>query len=292
MTSRAQDIRGFIPPPALYQDVVKAAIQEDLGHGDITTACTIDPDIKGKARIMAKEKGVLAGLFVSMEVFRQVDPELSFSEIREEGTLFESGDVLLYISGGASSLLMAERVALNFLQRLCGIATLSRRYAQRIKDTGCRVVGTRKTTPNLRILEKYAIRVGGAGNHRFSLSDGILIKDNHISACGGIRHAVAAAKAKAPHPLKVEVEVTSLDQMREAIETGADAVLLDNMGTDQVKQAVELAKKMKPGIILEASGGINLDNIHAYAATGVDIVSSGSLTHSFRSIDLSMKIAI
>ncbi len=287
-----QDFKGFIPPRALYKDIVKAALLEDLGHGDITTSCTIAPDIQGEAEISAKEEGVLAGLFVAMEAFVQVEPSLKFSNILPEGTQFDTGDVLISVSGRASAIVMAERTALNFLQRLCGIATLSWRYCQKIKDTACRVVGTRKTTPNLRLLEKYAVRVGGAFNHRFSLSDGILIKDNHITACGGISKAVQSAREKAPHGLKIEVEVTDLEQMKEAIWAGADAILLDNMTPSQIREAVSIGKAIRKELIMEASGGITYDNIEKFAATGVDVISSGALTHSFKSIDLSLKLKL
>ncbi len=290
--AQAPGINSFIPPRALYEKTVRSALMEDVGHGDVTTACTVDENTLGTGRIIAKEKGVLAGLFVAIEAFRQVDQELSFSGVMEEGSSFQEGETLLAIRGRASSILMAERVALNFLQRLCGIATLSRRFFEKLKGTSCRVVGTRKTTPNLRLLEKYALRAGGAMNHRFSLSDGILIKDNHIAACGGITAAVTAARQRAPHTLKIEVEVTDLDQMKEAIDAGADILLLDNMNPEEIKTAVAAARNLDPGIVLEASGGINLENIREYASTGVDIVSSGALTHSFKSIDLSLKLKL
>ncbi len=283
---------AFIPPRMLYRHIVNSALMEDVGHGDITTACTVDRDTTGTGRIIAKESGVLAGLFVALEAFRQVDQGLSFDNIAEEGTRFEKGHCLLEIKGRVSSILMAERVALNFLQRLCGIATLAAALCKRIEGTGCRVVGTRKTTPNLRILEKYALRAGGAFNHRFSLSEGILIKDNHIASCGGITSAVASARQKAPHTLRIEVEVTDLDELKEAVQAGADLLLLDNMSPEQVKEASALARKLNPGILLEASGGINQDNILEYAQSGVNIISSGSLTHSFKSIDLSLKITL
>ncbi len=292
MTFKQVDPSGFVPPRLLYRDIVRSTLLEDMGHGDITTSCTVDPNTHALADILAKEEGILAGLFVAMEAFSQVDQALEFSNLMKEGTLFHKGDVLLSISGRASSILMAERTALNFLQRLCGIASLSWKYCQKIQGTNCRVVGTRKTTPNLRILEKYAVRAGGGFNHRFSLSDGILIKDNHIAACQGISQAVKAARAKAPHGLKIEVEVTDIDQMKEAIWAGADAVLLDNMTPSEIGRAVGIGKGLKPDLIIEASGGITLENIDRFAATGVDIISSGALTHSFKSIDLTLKIKL
>ncbi len=285
-------LKSFIPQRLLYADTVRAALMEDAGHGDITTSCTMERDQTAHARIIAKEEGILAGLFVAMEAFRQVDGELSFGETMEEGAHFRKGEILLTVTGRASTLLVAERVALNFLQRLCGIATLARRFCESLQGTTCRIVGTRKTTPNLRILEKYALRAGGAMNHRFSLSDGILIKDNHIAACGGITQAVTAARRKAPHTLKIEVEVTDLSGVKEAIDAGADALLLDNMTPAQAREAVKRARGLNPGILLEASGGITLENARNYAESGVDVISSGSLTHSFKSIDLSLKITI
>lgn len=292
MKMASSGIEQFAPPRLFYRDIVKSALMEDAGHGDITTSCTLMADAPGQAEIIAKEEGRVAGLFVAREAFLQVDPEIEFPAAKEEGFNFKKGDILLGIRGRISSILLAERVALNFLQRLCGIATLSWRYCQRIQGKGCRVVGTRKTTPNLRILEKYAVRAGGALNHRFSLSDGILIKDNHIAACGGIAQAVKRDRQMAPHTLKIEVEVTDIAELKEAISAGADAVLLDNMDPDKIRDAVAVARKMKPAVILEASGGINLENIDLYADTGVDVISSGALTHSFKSIDLSLKIKI
>ena len=292
MKSKNAGIKAFIPPTALYRDIVRSALLEDVGHGDITTSCTIEADTRGLGEIIAKEEGRLAGLFVAVEAFRQVDPGLSFSETLEEGESFHEGDTLIAVKGRASSILMAERVALNFLQRLCGIATLAKRYCEQIDGTGCRLVGTRKTTPNLRILEKYALRAGGAMNHRFSLSDGILIKDNHIAACGGISEAVRAARERAPHTLKIEVEVTDIEEMKEAISAGADAVLLDNMTPDEITRAAGMARQLKPGLLIEASGGINLENVGQFAAAGADIISSGALTHSFKSVDLSLKLKI
>ncbi len=292
MIRKEVGIEQFVPPRALYQDIVRAALMEDVGHGDITTACTIDPEESTSAKIVAKEPGVLAGLFVAREAFLQMDPEARFPISIAEGTLFDKGSVLLEIRAGTNPILMAERVALNFLQRLCGIATLARQYCRETEGTKCRVVGTRKTTPNMRILEKYAVRAGGCLNHRFSLSDGILIKDNHIAACGNITRAVQAARQNAPHGLKIEVEVTSQEEMKEAVAAGADAILLDNMDPAEIREALQAARQMAPSILVEASGGITLKNVRQFAETGVDILSSGELTHSFKSIDLSLKIKL
>ena len=280
------------PPRLPNRDIVKQALHEDHGHGDINTESTVDPEKAGRAEIIAKEDGVLAGLFVAEEAFLQIDPDIAFDLEFEEGSPFNRGEIILSISGRLRSILMAERVALNFLQRLCGIATQAARYVREVEGLGCRVVGTRKTTPCLRFLEKYAIRAGGALNHRFSLSDGILIKDNHIAACGSIQEAVQKARQSVPHTLKIEVEVSDMDQLREAISAGADAILLDNMDVEQTAKAVKVAREMNPAVLIEASGGITLENIRQYAETGVDIISSGSLTHSFKSVDLSLRVKL
>jgi len=279
-------------PRILFKDLVCKALLEDIGEGDITTRSCVDRKSKAVAWIVAKEDGLLAGLFVAKEVFCQVDRHLTFVDGLEEGHAFVKGDTLLTIEGRASSILMAERVALNFLQRLCGIATLTRKYAQKLEGSACRIVGTRKTTPGLRCLEKYAVRIGGGFNHRFCLSDGILIKDNHIAACGSVTEAISRARKHAPHTLKIEIEVAGFEELKEAIEAGADVIMLDNMTVEQLKEAVAFARFRRPHIVLEASGGVTLENVKEIAATGVDIVSSGALTHSYKSIDLSLKLNI
>ncbi len=279
-------------PKILFEDSVKSALKEDIGTGDVTTSALIHPDTWGSARIIAKEDGILAGLFVAMETFLQVDDTISFEEALSEGSFFKKGQELLVIKGRVSSMLLAERVALNFLQRLCGIATLTKEFVERIKDLNTRIVGTRKTTPGLKILEKYAIRIGGGCNHRMNLSDGILIKDNHIAAVGSIKDAVRRARNYSPHTLKVEIEVTDINDLKEAINKGADIVMLDNIKPEQIKKAVEVAKKIRKDVLLEASGGVTLENVREIAKTGVDIISVGALTHSFKSIDLSLKINI
>ncbi len=278
------------PHPFLYREIVERALHEDLNHGDITTLCTIAPGQRSDAVIVAKESCVVAGVFVAMEAFRLIDADVRFSSVAEEGSRIDSGDSLLEVHGYSSALLAAERVALNFLQRLCGTATMSSRFVEAVNGTGVRVVDTRKTTPGFRLLEKYAVRVGGCLNHRFDLSDGILIKDNHIAACGSVGAAVRRALENAPHTLRVEVEVTSLEQLREAVEAGADVLLLDNMNISELTEAVEYARSLKPGLILEASGGVTLENVRKIAETGVDVISSGVLTHSAPAVDLSMRI--
>jgi len=279
-------------PSILFKGLVKQALLEDIGEGDVTTRSCVREDINGVARIVAKEDGVLAGLFVAKEVFKQIDESMVFTATLEEGQAFSEGDTLLTVEGRASSILMAERVALNFLQRLCGIATLTRKYVEEIDGLRCKIVGTRKTTPTLRCLEKYAVRLGGGFNHRFCLSDGVLIKDNHIAACGSVTEAISRARMYAPHTLKIEVEVTDFDELKEALEAGADVIMLDNMTVSQLKEAVGLARSIRPDVVLEASGGVNLENVREIAATGVDVVSSGTLTHSYKSIDLSLKLNI
>ena len=220
----------------------------------------------------------------------QMDPDIQFKEIREEGSEVSSGDAVMGLYGKLAAILQAERVALNFLQRLCGIATLTGDFVKELSGLPCRLVDTRKTTPGIRLLQKYAVRVGGGHNHRYGLSDGLLIKDNHITACGSIKESITRARAKAPHTLLLEIEVTGIEELEEAIGAGADAVLLDNMDPATLKDAVSLARRLKPRIILEASGGIRLENVREIAQTGVDIISVGLLTHSAGASDLSLRV--
>ncbi|MHB8997546.1 MAG: carboxylating nicotinate-nucleotide diphosphorylase [Armatimonadota bacterium] len=269
-------------------DLVARALAEDIGHGDITTQLTIPAGINGRAVFVAKQAGVLSGLYVAEECFRQVDPTVRFEALKAEGEAFAVGDMLAVATGPAASLLSAERVALNFLQRLCGIAALTREFVDRISDTQARIVDTRKTTPGLRLLEKAAVRAGGGSNHRFALYDGILLKDNHIAVAGGVSQAVLAARAGAPHTLKIEVEVTNQQELGEALASGADIVLLDNMSLEQLEEAVALAGGR---VVLEASGGVNLDTVSDIAQTGVHLISVGALTHSASAIDISLQIA-
>ncbi len=276
------------PHPLLFRPIVELALSEDLGTGDITTEATISPDSQGKACIVAKEEAVIAGTFVAGEVFHLVDPGLKIDVKVAEGEEVEKGAVVLEVKGGIPSILIAERTALNFLQHLSGVATLARRFARAVSRFSCRVVDTRKTTPGMRVLEKYAVRVGGCSNHRMDLSSGVLIKDNHIAACGSAEEAVRRARAWVPHGLKIQVEVSNLKELRAAIEAGADALLLDNMDISVLKEAVSLARSMDPKVLLEASGGITLENVRDVAETGVDIISSGALTHSAKAVDLSL----
>ncbi|MCE5240446.1 carboxylating nicotinate-nucleotide diphosphorylase [bacterium] len=269
------------------QAIVARALAEDIGPGDITSELAVPPHVRARGCFLAKQPGVLSGLYVAQECFRQVDPTVEFHALTSEGSVFSAGDQLAEVAGPARSLLTAERVALNFLQRLCGVATLTREFANRVAGTKARIVDTRKTTPGLRLLEKRAVRAGGGHNHRFALYDGVLLKDNHIAVAGGVAPAVAAARAGAPHTLKIEVEVTSLPQLEEALAAGADVALLDNMTPAMMAQAVALAGGR---LLLEASGGINLDNVAAVAETGVDLISVGALTHSARAIDISLEL--
>jgi len=269
------------------ETLIRHALAEDIGSGDVTTQAVIPEETRGSARIIAKEPLVVAGTQVAQRVFLLVDPSLRVELHRQDGSHTRPGEVILEVSGGVSTMLMAERTALNFLQRLSGIATLTRAFVDRVAGTSARIVDTRKTTPGWRRLEKAAVRAGGGCNHRFGLYDGVLIKDNHIAAVGGVGPAMAAIRWKIPHTLKIEVEVETLDQLAEAIAVGADTVLLDNMAPAVMAEAVRRAGGR---LTLEASGGISLDNVKEVAETGVDLISVGALTHSARAVDISMEI--
>jgi len=267
--------------------LIGSALDEDIGSGDITTACTVPQTAVGKGFIVAKEPLVLAGITVAKRVFLTVNSDLEVALLLEDGSRAMPGERLLEVTGNLAAILMAERTALNFLQRLSGIATLTRSFVDKVANTSVRILDTRKTTPGWRFLEKAAVKAGGGYNHRFGLYDGILIKDNHIVAAGGIRQAVTAVRACETTLLKVQVEVETLDQLAEAISAGSDAVLLDNMDIDTMAEAVQRAGGR---ILLEASGGITLENVREVAATGVDLISAGALTHSARAVDMSMEI--
>jgi len=267
--------------------IVEAALAEDVGPGDVTTRAVVPPEQPASGRFLAKAEGVLAGLPVMVEVMAAVDPATRVHLLLADGAEVSPGQVLAEVAGAARSLLTAERVALNFLQRLSGVATLTARMVAAVQGTGAVIVDTRKTTPGLRALEKYAVRVAGGRNHRFGLFDGVLIKDNHVALAGGVGPAVALARAHAPHSLRVEVEVQTLEQMEEALAAGADAVLLDNMDLDSMAAA---ARRAAGQVILEASGGITMHNVRAVAETGVDLISVGALTHSAPALDISLEI--
>ena len=265
--------------------IIESALAEDIHTGDITTLSVLPKPRSMRARLIAKEPMVLAGVAVARRVFAMLDPATGFSAHFADGDRLEKGDVIARMEGDAASLLQGERVSLNLLQRMCGIATQTAAYVQEIEGTGARVVDTRKTTPGLRVLEKYAVRVGGGTNHRTGLYDGVLIKENHIAAAGGILEAVRLARAYIPHTLKIEVETETLDQVALALEAGADIIMLDNMSNAEMTEAVQLIAKKA---LVEASGGVNLQTIRAIAETGVDIISVGALTHSVRAADISM----
>lgn len=265
--------------------IIENALLEDIHTGDITTMAVVPEKRGAEARLIAKEPMVLAGIEVAARVFVVVDPEVRFTARFADGARLRAGDVIADITGDAASLLQAERVALNLLQRMSGIATLTARYKEAVAGTAAKVVDTRKTTPGLRQLEKYAVRVGGGNNHRTGLYDAVLIKENHIAAAGGISVAVERARAFVPHTMKVEVETESLDQVTEALAAGADIIMLDNMDLETMRRAVAMIDGRS---LCEASGGVSLETIAAIAATGVDIISVGALTHSARAMDISM----
>ena len=268
-------------------ELIDVALKEDIGHSDITTENLIDADSTGVGKIIAREPLVIAGLDTASQVFQKLDPEISFRSNYKDGDTVEPEKVIAEIKGKVRALLMGERVALNFLQHLSGIATVTRSYISRIKDLSVRLVDTRKTTPGWRVLEKYAVRVGGANNHRMGLYDGVLIKDNHIAASGGIAHAVKKIKNNISHLVKIEVEVSSFDQVKEAVDSRADVIMLDNMDVDQINKAVQYIDHRA---IVEVSGGVTAESLIPLAQTGVDIISAGALTHSAGSVDISMNI--
>ena len=277
---------------AAIRDIVALALREDVGPGDLTTRCLLPGDPAGRACLRAREGLVLSGLPAAIETLRQVDRRVVLTPLAAEGDHLGPGGVIARLEGPAASILTAERVCLNFLMRLSGVATLTARYALAVAHTKAAVLDTRKTTPGLRVLEKAAVRHGGGHNHRFGLYDGLLIKDNHIAASGSIALAVARAREAAPHTLKIEVEVDTLAQLREALAAGADLALLDNMGPDTLRQAVALAESFyAPAarrISLEASGGITLETIGEVAETGVDLISVGAITHSAPAADIGL----
>ncbi|HUV51293.1 MAG TPA: carboxylating nicotinate-nucleotide diphosphorylase [Anaerolineae bacterium] len=271
----------------LMQDLIKTALKEDIGSGDITTDNLVANDAGGHGVIVAREKAVIAGLDIAYRVFEQLDPKIIFKPECKDGDTVMDGGIVLRVEGKLQSLLIGERTALNFLQHLSGIATHVRSYVDRLANKKVRLVDTRKTTPGLRVLEKYAVRVGGAFNHRMGLYDGVLIKDNHIAACGGITKAVKRIRNNISHLIKIEVEVSSLDEVKEAVEAGADVIMLDNMDIDRMKQSI---KHIDGRALVEVSGRVTIERLNSLADIGVDIISAGALTHSARSVDLSMRI--
>ena len=269
--------------------LLRTALAEDIGAGDITTRLTVDAATRAQAQIAAKDAAVIAGLHLVGKLCDIIGGRVDLHLHVSDGDRVRSGDVLATLAGPAHTLLAVERVALNFLQHLSGIATTTARFVSLVSGTGCRIVDTRKTLPGLRILQKYAVRVGGGSNHRFGLADGILIKENHIAAAGGLAGAVQAARAGAPHGTRVEVECRGLDDVTAALQAGAELVLLDNMTVPQLAEAVQYINHRA---LVEASGGVSEENVRAVAATGVDLVSVGALTHSVRAADIHMLLSL
>lgn len=279
-----------IPPPDL-RELVGAWLAEDIGRGDVTTSSVVPANVAGRARIEAREPCVVAGMAAASLCFEltadRFERVLEFKEVVGDGGRVDASDVIARIEGPLAPVLTAERTALNLLARLCGVTTTTARYVDAVGGTGARIVDTRKTTPGLRSLQKYAVVVGGGSNHRFGLDDGILIKDNHLAAAGGVSEALKRARMNASHGLRIEVEVTTLQELEQALDGGAETILLDNMGPDTVAEAVRITAGRA---LLEVSGGINLDTVRSYAMTGVDLISVGALTHSAPSIDLALEL--
>ncbi|MEK7698679.1 MAG: carboxylating nicotinate-nucleotide diphosphorylase [Nitrospirota bacterium] len=270
--------------------ILTQALLEDIGEGDVTTNTIIPENHRSKVVLIAKEDFVLAGLPFTERIFKLVNLALKFKANKKDGDIVKKGAVIATINGNTRSLLMAERTALNILQRLSGIATLTCRFVEKVKGLPVKIVDTRKTIPGLRTFEKYAVRAGGGKNHRFGLFDGILIKDNHIKAAGSIEKAVKMAKLKAQHMLKIEVEAKNIREVRSALSAGAEIIMLDNMSIEGIKKSVRMIRSHDPQVIIEASGNINLENVRVIAETGVDLISVGALTHSATAVDISMDI--
>ena len=301
---RQQHASHVLPPVAINDErpahlldfstsrLLDLALAEDIGGGDITSTLTVAAGWRARGRMLAKAAGVVSGLEVAGEVFRRVDPTIVFTPLVADGDAVAVMTPIATVEGPARSLLAGERVALNLLQRLSGVATLTARYVDAVRETKARIVDTRKTTPGLRALEKAAVRHGGGHNHRFGLTDGVLIKDNHLAAVGGadrVARAVRLARQGAPHTLRIEIEVTTLDELAQALEAGADIVLLDNMEIGDVRKAVAMTDGRA---LLEASGGVMLESVAAIAATGVDLISVGALTHSAPALDISLDLEL
>lgn len=269
------------------KQIIKSALAEDIGTGDITTEATVSPQKKGRAQAIAKGDFVIAGLDVFEAVFHALDKDIRVKKRITDGSRANKGDIIAEVTGGLSGILQAERVALNLFQRMCGIATLTAKYMEAVRGTKAKILDTRKTVPGLRVLDKMAVRIGGGTNHRTGLYDGVLIKDNHIEAAGGITAALAAQRKHMSHHLKIEVETKNIREVKEALKCGADIIMLDNMTVDAMKKAVDFVAGRA---LLEASGNVNLDRVAEIAATGVDLISVGELTHSVRAADISLKV--
>ena len=280
---------SWLDEGALFSQI-GAFLNEDIGRGDITTQSTVMRSQSAKGRFIAKEAMVVCGLEAAEAVFSTLDSQQQLEAVASDGEEVEAGKVIARTSGFADVLLAGERLALNLLQRLSGIATLTRTYVEAVEGTRAAIVDTRKTVPGLRMLEKYAVQTGGGRNHRFGLDDGVLIKDNHIALAGGVGAAVKRAKESVGHLHKIEVEVSTERDLREALEEGADILLLDNLTPEETARLVRLVRESAPGVLLESSGGITIENVRAYAEAGVDLISVGALTHSARAMDISFKI--
>jgi nicotinate-nucleotide pyrophosphorylase (carboxylating) len=266
--------------------IIEAALKEDMPEGDITSESVILDDSVSEAVILAKDAGVLAGMDVARRVFKKINPKIRFEKIFEDGQAFKPGDILARVKGNSISLLKGERTALNFLQRMSGIATKTCLFVEAVSGTGAKILDTRKTTPTLRLLEKYAVKMGGGENHRFSLSDMVLIKDNHLKLVGSITEAVRRAKKKVGPGTKIEVEVTNFEEAKEAVKAGASMIMLDNMSLKKMKEVLGWAKGKVP---VEVSGKVSLRRTRQIASLGIDYISVGSLTHSFTSVDISLE---
>ncbi len=269
---------------------IKQWLEEDIGSGDITTEVTVPAGHESKGIIHAKEEGIIAGIELAHQVFQVVDPLLSFTPEVKDGDFVAKGTILGVVEGSTHSILTGERLALNLLQRMSGVATKTRAFADAIDGLPARIVDTRKTTPGHRMLEKYAVRVGGGSNHRFGLYDAVMIKDNHIKGSGGIAQAVSRARANIPHTMKIEVETENIRQVEEALAAGADIIMLDNMAPEMMKAAVSHIKKQAAHVVVEASGNVSLQTIKGIAESGVDVISVGRLTYSFESLDISLDL--
>jgi nicotinate-nucleotide pyrophosphorylase (carboxylating) len=269
---------------------IKLWLEEDIGTGDVTTLATIPLDHQSKGIIHVKEDGIIAGIPAARAVFAEVDPNLRFEPKVEEGASIIKGTLLATVVGSTRSILLGERLSLNLLQRMSGIATRTKQYVDALEGLPTRLVDTRKTTPGHRMLEKYAVRVGGGHNHRFGLYDAVMIKDNHIKGAGGILQAVHSARQQIPHTMKIEVEVEGFDQLHQALQAGADIIMLDNMDLASMKQAVLLIREKAPHVVVEASGNVTLQTIKSIGETGVDVISVGRLTYSVAALDISLDL--
>ena len=276
--------------PGIIYAFAADLLKEDLGRGDITTQSVVRGGLRARGRFLAKQDFVLCGLEIAEAVFGALDNSIGLESRVYDGDDISAGDEFAKIEGPASALLTGERTALNIMQRLSGVATLTKAFVSRVEGTGARITDTRKTTPGIRLLEKYAVTVGGGFNHRFGLDDGVLIKDNHIALAGGVRRAVELARQSASHLMKIEVEVASQAQLREALAALADVIMLDNMTLEEARESVKLIRDNNPAISIELSGGVSLHNVRDFAECGVDLISVGAITHSAPAVDISLKI--